>query len=622
MGRATGTLARSVEGAPGREAAAIRSLLLIDCGTAFTKAALIGLVEDRHRLLATSRVGTTSTPPYADITRGLVLACDELERRTGRTLLRGGKVLTPEQDDGAGVDAVALATSVGGPLCLLTAGPGREALSALLHRSIGGLFVQPEPLPAAPSTAHEGDPQWQQLVAQVSAQHPHAILIVGAPSGGIRAMGTITEHAQAVARWLEALRLAAQAPPAPGEDSPPRPGALPVVFTGNTEEAMTVASTIRANTAMVHSVESLTPTSLAPLNRAIGALYENVVLHEVPGYSKLRSVTATPPIAALTSLGGVVRFLSQQYGMNVVGVDVGANATMLAASTAQGEFLPAALPLGGVGVGAGHVLRAAGPANLLRWLTTPADENSLREYALTRRLRPRTIPTSPVELELEYAFAREAIRLAQLAPGARLAGLHPIDVLLGTGGVLANVPHPALALLILLDALQPRGITSVVLDVAGLAPMLGAAAQFAPELAAGVTESDALPLLLGSAISVAGTPTAGQPAVRVVLEREDGGRQTEEVPYGALVRLPLAPGERALLSLYPSEAMDVGLGQGQQARASEPIEGGTLGLVVDARGRPLTLPAAPAERIALLAEWRRALGIADVGPAGREAGYP
>ncbi len=603
VGGAIGTAPQAEERAPARNATP-RSVLLIDCGSAFTKVALVSLVDERYRLLARAQVATTAAAPQADITRGLVEACAELERTTGRRLLHDGRVIAPEQDDGSGIDAIALSTSVGGPLRVLATGPGREALSGFLHRAIGGLFVQPEVLPPAARPGEEADPAWQQLVAQVRAQHPHAVLVVGAPSGGIRTNGTIADAAEAVATWLEALR---QAPgQAPGDERPPP--ALPVVFTGSTEDGVTLAATLRASTPMVHPVEPLSPTTLSPLTRAVSALYENVVLRDVPGYTKVRRVAAAPPAATMTSLGGVVRFLAHQYRMTVVGVDVGASATVLAAATAQSEFLPAAF-LGGVGAGTGSVLRAAGVRNILRWLTTAADEHSVREYTLTRMLRPRMLATTPLELELEYAFAREAISLAQHAPGSRLAGLHPIDVVLGTGGVLAHPARPALAALLLLDALQPRGITSVVIDTAGLATMLGAAATVAPDLAAEVTESDAVSLLLGSVISVAGAPADGSSTVRVVLERGDGRKLTEEVSYGAMVRLPLGPGERALLSLYPSATLDVGLGLGQQARASEPIEGGALGVVVDARGRPLILPSDPEERVARLSAWQRALGM-------------
>src|SRR5579862_1937794 len=180
---------------------------------------------------------------------------------------------------------------------------------------------------------------------------------------------------------------------------------------------------------------------------------------------------------------------------------------------------------------------------------------------------------------MEYAFAREAIRLALHGPGSRLSGLSPLDVALGTGGVFANVAHPAQAALILLDALEPRGITSLVLDTAQLASMLGAAGVIAATAAMQVAESDAVPLPLGPVISTSGVVPEGQPAVRVALEFPDGRQHVEDIPQGTLARLPLRLGERALLSLYPAPPIDVGLGPGQQARASEPIEGGALGMV-------------------------------------------
>jgi len=586
-----------------------RSILLIDCGSVFTKMALVGVIDNQYRLLARTETPTTVAPPYPDLLSGVRAGCQRLEGLTGRRLLGADTILTPEQQDGVGVDAIALTTSVGGPLRLLTTGPGREALAGLLYKSLGGLFVQPEALPAAPVEVAQDDPAWRQVVAQLRALRPHAVVVVGVPSTGIRGAGAITEHAQSVARWLEVLHATAREA---REDEEMRPSALPVVFTGTTEDGMTLASTLRSATTMVHTVEQLTPATIGPLSRALNALYDGVVLREAPGYTRLRSL-AGPATATITSLAGVARFLAHHYKMNVAAVDVGASSTALAGATASGDFLPAVFPLGGVGPGAGYVLRAVGAPSVLRWLTAEADENTVREHVLTRILLRRRIPSTPLELELEYALAREAIRLALHAPGSRLSGLHPIDLLLATGGTLTNVPHPAHAALVLLDAMQPRGITSLVLDSGRIATMLGSVASLAPDVAAQMTENDAMPSLLGTAVSATGRPADGQPAVRAFLEYEDGAKDTIEVKAGALARLPLTQGRRALLSLYPAPQVDIGLGPGQHARASEPIEGGALGLLVDARGRPLDLPSNPTERIARIREWWTALGLVGAG---------
>ena len=123
-----------------RRPATIRSLLLVDCGSVFTTAALVGLVDEQPRMLARAQRPTTSAPPIADIMVGARDAIAEIERVTGRPLLRDGQLVTPEQADGAGVDSLTLVTSVGGPLRIFAAGPGRDTLSALLYRSLAGLF--------------------------------------------------------------------------------------------------------------------------------------------------------------------------------------------------------------------------------------------------------------------------------------------------------------------------------------------------------------------------------------------------------------------------------------------------------------------------------------------------
>jgi hypothetical protein len=530
-------MARAVDGAESlasasqseRQVATPRSILLIDCGSVFTKMALVGIVDNQYRLLARTQVPTTVVPPFSDLLIGVREGCQQIEALTGRRLVSSEAILTPEQDDGSGVDTIALTTSVGGPLRLLTTGPGREALAGLLYKSLSGLFAQPEALPVAPAEVAQDDPAWEQLVAQLRALRPHAIVVIGAPSTGIRGAGSITDHAQSVARWLDVLRAASRE----GEEG--RLSALPVVFSGTTDDGMTLASTLRSATAMVHTVEQLTPTTIGPLSRALNALYDGVVLREAPGYTRLRSL-AGPATATITSLAGVARFLAYHYKMNVAAVDVGASSTTLAGATTNGDFLPALFPQGGVGPGAGYILRAVGAPSILRWLAIEADENTVREYVLTRILRRRMIPTTQLELELEYALAREAIRLALHAPGSRLSGLHPVDVLLATGGTLTNTPHPAHTALILLDAMQPHGITSLVLDSGRIATMLGSVAAVAQDVAAQMTENDAMPSLLGTAVSVTGRPEDDQPAVRAFLEYEDGKKDSIEVAAGALAR--------------------------------------------------------------------------------------
>ncbi len=579
-----------------------RSLLVVDCGSVFTKVALLGIVEDQYRLIARSQAPTTLAPPQPDLATGARDAISTIERIVGRQLLRDGQLITPEQADGSGVDGLTLVTSVGGPMKLLVAGPGREALAGFMYRSIGGLFTQVESLPSVrPDTAGQS-PEWHQALLQVQALHPHALLVFGAPFGTAHLQANIEETGKTIKNWLDSLLAASVA-------APRSSGRLPIIFTGSPDDAPIFQSALGERRQEVQSIEALSPSTLGPLNRAVSALYESAVLQDLPGYLNLRALSNTASAASVTALGGMVRYLAQHFQTNVVGVDVGASSTSLSGTTARGEFMPAGQPNVGVGPGSGAILRDRGAPQIMQWLSFISNEDEVREYILMRMLRPRSLPETPRELEFEHALAREAIQMALRAPGSRVGGMHPIDVVVGSGGVLSNVPHPAMAALILIDALQPRGITSLVLDTAHLANVLGSAASLDPVATAEVAERDAVLLQLGTLISTVGTPEPGQPLVRVTLEYGDGRTHSEEIFPGTLTQLPLQPGEQAILGLYPAPSVDVGLGPGQQARATEPVEGGTLGLILDARGRPLMVPADPVERVTRIRQWHQALGL-------------
>jgi hypothetical protein len=72
------------------------------------------------------------------------------------------------------------------------------------------------------------------------------------------------------------------------------------------------------------------------------------------------------------------------------------------------------------------------------------------------------------------------------------------------------------------------------------------------------------------------------------LERE-GGETTEGiVRFGQLSVLPLRQGEFGKLTLRPERGFDVGLGGPGRAGAVR-VSGGAVGVIIDARGRPLDL---------------------------------
>jgi hypothetical protein len=208
-----------------------------------------------------------------------------------------------------------------------------------------------------------------------------------------------------------------------------------------------------------------------------------------------------------------------------------------------------------------------------------------------------TVPETIEDLFLEQAAAREAISLTMGRARSRwlystsrhLGDVVPaIDLIVGRGGVLSRAPNRGQAALILLDSVQPTGVCTLALDQASLLPQLGALAAVQPTAAAQAVASDGL-LRLGTAIGLAGRGREGSVALRLKIEYDDGQSLRVEVPFGTLEVVPLMAGKRAVMELRPSSQFDIGLGRKGRGATTE-VDGGPLGIIVDARGRPLTLP--------------------------------
>jgi hypothetical protein len=85
----------------------------------------------------------------------------------------------------------------------------------------------------------------------------------------------------------------------------------------------------------------------------------------------------------------------------------------------------------------------------------------------------------------------------------------------------------------------------------------------------------------------------------------DGGTLRHEATFGQICQIPLTAGQTVRLTATPAKPFDLGEGPGK------PIEretaAGELGVILDARGRPLVLPDDPATRVERLNEWNRSL---------------
>lgn len=607
-----------------RNPASANSIMVADCGSVFTKVSLLGLVEGQYRLMARGEAPTSLTAPNEDITRGIIQAINQIEDITGRHFVSDGQMISPEQTTGDGVDVFVATVSVGGPMRLVVLGGISALLDELATQAVSGLYTEsyalPSPLYTATAESNSGSKapwaperlasDWERQLERIRELQPHAALIVGTTDGPAGAT-PLQEACQLLINAMQAgiLKAFSNKNTAGGTSQNTHAGRLlPVLYAGAPQYVDAVRKMLNGY-AEVTRIDTLTSQAqLGPVSMAATALYERDIIQRIPGYDHMSSWSSSGPVATASSLSSLVRFLAQHYAMNVTAVDVGGATTTMMMAGERGEFIPMVHTGIGVGPGIGAILQKAGPRRIARWLPFIINEDELRQYAFNRMQHPQVLPGSQRDLQIGQAFAREAIILAVEAAEAAHLGQFDADLILATGGVLAHAPKFGQAMLMLLDALQPRGVTSMVLDRTMLISQLGAVATVAPIAAVQVNENDAVMHRLGTCVVPFGALPPGQLAIKVGIEYSNGRQVTVDVMTGSLEIIPLRVNEQALLTLYPSPTVDVGLGPGERARAAEEIDGGLVGLVIDARGRPLTFPNDEAERQARLLQWMQVMG--------------
>lgn len=588
--------------------ATARAILVADCGTVVTKVSLLGLVEGQYRLMARGEAPTTAVAPHKDISKGIIEAIEEIERVTGHRLVSRGRILSPQQMSGDGVDLFVAAISAGGPIRLVVLGAVTPQLAELSAQAVSGLYAETHVLPSPTFSAAQGSIQgpwtpertqgeWERQLQSMRELQPHAALIVGmadSPAGA----APLQEACQLVIAALQDQRKQGQAREKP----------MPVLYAGAPQYVEAVRRMLHGHAEVTRVETLLSSKQLAPVSMAATALYERDVIQRVPGYEQMRVWSPAAPVGAAGSLSSLVRFLAHHYSMNVTAVDVGASTTSVMMGGERGEFIPMVHAGIGVGPNIGAILQQVGPQRVARWLPFTITEEELRQYAMNRMMHPQVVPTSLRDLQIAQAFAREAILLTLETGAHAQSGQFSADLILATGGLLAHSPKYGQAMLLLLDALQPRGVTSMVLDRTMLISQLGAVATVAPVAAVQVNENDAVMHRLGTCVVPFGSLPPGQSALKVEVEYSNGRKVSIDVVSGSIEVVPLQVNEQALLSLYPAPTVDVGLGPGERARAAEEIDGGLVGLVIDARGRPLTLAQDDAERQARLLQWMQVIG--------------
>jgi MutL-like protein len=567
------------------------TILAADFGTATTRVSLFDVVEGTFRYVASGESPSTIEPPYLEASEGMRHALAELQAITGRAMLdESSRLIMPATADGSGMD-VFVVTASGGPAvrAALVGLLPDVSLDSALRLAASGYISVLDTLSLSDRRREE-----QQVDALLAAR-PNLILITGGTDGGARdAVLKLTDTVSLACRLL-------------AHDTKPN-----VVYVGNSALREQIVARL-ADTAIVSTAPNLVPElgaeSPAPARAELARVFQELRLAQIGGFHDLAGYAGGRILPTAQAEGTIVRYLSRALGTQngILSVDVGSATTSVAAAFG-GELYLNVRPDLGVGVNAAAVLSETSLAHLARWIPQEIGEDALRDFVFNKALRPHTLPADAADLQLEHALAREVLRASlrtaragwPRAASASRAGVLPwCDLIVGGGAVLGQAPRPGASALLLLDALQPTGVTTLLLDSHHILAALGAAAYLNPLAVVQAFDSSFLTLGMGIAAIGAARPDAVVCQARLVYE--NGTDLAVDVKAGTLEVLPLPLGQDGKLTLKPRSGIDVGFGPGRSKTFE--VTGGAVGVIIDARGRPIVFPKTADKRFEMLQQW-------------------
>lgn len=562
------------------------SYLIAECGNTYTTVLLFDVVDGCYRLIGRSTAPTTIITPWSNLAEGIQEAITRLADATGRRLISNKKLVTPARDDSSGVDHFIFIVSAAAPLNTILVGLSEDVSLTSARRALHTVYANEVDTFGLADSRNE-----EEQVAAIIAHKPDLIFLTGGTDGG--ADQRLANFARTVSLGVNMLMGAKQ---------------VSVLYAGNIKLREQIKQ-IMGEIVPLHVAANVRPNlqteQLDDAAQMIGEVYEKLKIRELPGIHIIREWSQYAPLPTARAFASIVQYFAamQPSGARVLGLEVGTESVVLVSATADQADLTIRSDLG-MGRPISNLLKHSKASAIARWTAEQIDDETVRDYIYNKALHPQTMAMSESDLHLEQAIVRELIRTAvcdtpldwQIADPSPA----PFRMLLLRGLAFNTMPRLGQVVATVLDALQPTGIFGIALDELGVLPALGALSALEPMAAVQTLESKVL-TDLGWVVVPVGRGQSGQKVLHVSIESEDQQTQYEgDVEFGTLEVFFLNKG-RSKVTLKPERRFDIGLGLGKGTTIH--VSSGRVGLVVDARGRPLQLPQDEIARRSLIRQW-------------------
>ncbi len=551
--------------------------LVIDADERVVRGALFDSVEGHSRFVAGAQVISTAGPPIGDLSVAVREIAQAIESQCG-------VVLTSSEDAGDSIGTFSLTGQPVKPIRVTIVPTGRHQILPALETIARTTTSIVNVLDVGIRT-EDGVMSATLLESWLRGFRPHVVVLL--------------EGSRAQSEWISAVATIGNLLNEGFVDQ------LVVLASDEFQQHVIDAVGDGANVTGLdpgqyepHEVAMALETELTGLYQSLVEITPDVGLRRRPVFvNRLRAGDLT------------TRFIARRQQRNTVSIDVSSGTTICWSSIqAGGSQSRPDLDLNR------NARALFGSMFEMAWsmLPTEVSREDLANWVLNRAARPRVTPATNMDEIIQGAF------LAAITARAwsDLAGIanDQLEIVIG-GPAYCFDDNPGVGVLALLNGFQPAplsGLCEIHLDPDGLLTLAGAVGETAPSVAADVIEFD----LLGpsaTVIVVDGAGVEGKPALAGRLTYEDGDFVGFDVPCGRLKRLEFGDGDTGILELTCEAGFSIGgsnPGERIEFGRSTPLRGGEVGIIIDARGRPVSAHSGGGStNRETIGSWYRELGV-------------
>jgi len=556
-----------------------KTYLSVDIGSQRTRAWLFQNQAGNYAFVGSATDQTTASAGQ-DIRIGILRALQKLQRTSGILLLDPDQKPLQGSD---GLDGMALTLSAGKPIRTVLIGTSDAVSLASLRRLVDLFYTQV----VLEINLQDGLNATAQLEKLMQADADLFVISGGVNNGAVRPLQGA----------LDSLRIVSH--------SLPRIIRPQIVYAGNESLAEYAREELEAGDDF-HLAGNIHPhpdvENLSAAWPAMLSAFATLKRQQLTGLAAFEQEWGCQVLPSAFAMSRIVRLLDRinPSGKGTLAMDVGSGSTLLMAAHGD-EFI-------------GTISRPPISNDIgeetCRWSSLPIDAEIAGVYMLNKKLHPAFLPYTLEDLAIEHAWTRVRLRYAlqhtlELFPefeyDPEIGLMTPYEPILLSGESLIRVPAAHQTLLMALDGIRPHSITTFALDQQQVLAALGALAEIEPMIAVQMIDAGIFSNL--STVITADSPQRlGKPLLSLEVDRREAGREKMEMHKGELKRI--VPSEQGCTRIYlsPNEFTDVGMGYiGLGGWVTVP--GSQVGVVIDARGRPIELPDEKEKRSAAIYDW-------------------